>query len=140
VRRKRPDRPGGEIRAAGGIVRRRSPEGVELVIVHRPTYRDWALPKGRLNAGETPEAAALREVMEEAACRASIVRPLGTSRYQFRGRRKIVMFWLMDVVEEFPFTPNPEIDALLWVSPEEALRRLDYAQDRALVKEAFSLT
>lgn len=138
--RKRPDRRGGEIRAAGGIVRRTSPSGIELVIVHRPTYRDWALPKGRLNAGETPEAAALREVMEEAACRASIVRSLGTSEYQFRGRRKIVMFWLMDVVEEFPFTPNPEIDAVLWVSPEEALRRLDYAQERALVKGAFSLT
>jgi 8-oxo-dGTP diphosphatase len=103
-------------------------------------YSDWALPKGKVNRGEAPESAALREVMEEAACRAAIVRELGTTEYLFRGRRKSVTFWLMDLVEELPFTPNPEIDAISWQTPEEALRQMDYAQERELVKQAFPST
>jgi 8-oxo-dGTP pyrophosphatase MutT (NUDIX family) len=128
------------IHAAGGIVRRATPEGVRIVLVHRPMYRDWALPKGKVNRGEAPESAAIREVMEEAACRAAIVRELGTTEYLFRGRRKSVTFWLMDLVEELPFTPNPEIDAISWQTPEEALRLMDYAQERELVKQAFPST
>ena len=128
------------IHAAGGIVRRFTPDGVQIVIVHRPTYRDWALPKGKIKRGESSAQGALREVLEEAACRAAIVREIGTSEYQFRGRRKSVTFWLMDLVEELPFTPNPEIDAVAWLPPEEALRKMDYAQERELVKQTFPST
>jgi 8-oxo-dGTP diphosphatase len=103
-------------------------------------YRDWALPKGRVKRGEALEAAALREVLEEAACRASIVRNIGTTEYLFRGRKKSVTFWLMDLVEKLPFAPNREIDALAWLTPEMALRQMDYAQERELVKLAFSST
>ena len=50
------------IRAAGGVVLR---DGCVL-LVHRPLYDDWTLPKGKLDEGETWEEAALREVAEEA--------------------------------------------------------------------------
>ena len=55
------------MRAAGGVVVR---DG-QVLVVHRPRYDDWSLPKGKLEDGETWEDAALREVHEETgvACR-----------------------------------------------------------------------
>ena len=49
------------VEAAGGVVWRRSPAGeVEVLLVHRPRYDDWTVPKGKLGAGEDHSAAALR--------------------------------------------------------------------------------
>src|SRR3954470_19701929 len=61
------------VRAAGGIVWRRDERGaIELVIVHRPRYDDWSLPKGKLERGETEEQGALREVAEETGLRCKL--------------------------------------------------------------------
>ena len=53
-----------EVRAAGGLVLRGRGAGREVVVVHRPRYDDWSLPKGKLDPGETDEECALREVRE----------------------------------------------------------------------------
>src|SRR5438046_10390151 len=59
----------------------------------------WGLPKGAVSAGETSEAAALREVLEETGLEANIVKPLDTIEYFFRAKdtliRKRVDFYLM---------------------------------------------
>ncbi len=125
--------------AAGGILQRGGGSGVEIAVVHRPGHNDWGLPKGKLNPGEGLETAALREVLEETGCQSRIVRLVGKSEYPYRGRMKSVSFWLMELVEEHPFHPNDEIDALAWLSPRDALVKLDYAQERDLVKRAFHL-
>jgi 8-oxo-dGTP diphosphatase len=127
------------ILAAGGILQRRVGTDVEIAVIHRPSHNDWGLPKGKVNPGEALETAALREVLEETACQASIVRFVGKSEYPFRGRMKSVSFWLMELVEEHTFQPNDEIDAVGWLSPRDALQKLDYAQERELVKQAFHL-
>jgi 8-oxo-dGTP pyrophosphatase MutT (NUDIX family) len=48
------------IEAAGGIVKN---ERGEILMIHRRGY--WDLPKGKIDAGEQPEEAAVREVEEE---------------------------------------------------------------------------
>src|SRR5690348_17472848 len=54
------------VRAAGGVIMRDGSLGEsELLIVHRPRYDDWTLPKGKAERGESDEACALREVEEE---------------------------------------------------------------------------
>src|SRR4051812_49902900 len=58
-----------EVKASGGVVWRRGERGVEVVVVHRPRYDDWSLPKGKLDPGEGWEQAALREVEEEVGLR-----------------------------------------------------------------------
>ena len=51
-----------EVKAAGGVVWRRGPGGIEVAVAHRPHREDWSLPKGKLDPGEGWEEAALREV------------------------------------------------------------------------------
>src|SRR5207302_7956801 len=82
----------GVVRAAGGVVGRLAPDGeLEVLLVHRPRYDDWSLPKGKLHAEETEEAAALREVEEETGFRCELGPELPRSAYtDSRGRPKTV--------------------------------------------------
>ena len=51
--------------AAGAVIWRGSPQEPEIALIHRPHYDDWSLPKGKVDPGETPEAALIRELDEE---------------------------------------------------------------------------
>jgi 8-oxo-dGTP diphosphatase len=119
-----------EVRAAGGLVAR---DG-KVLLVHRPRYDDWSLPKGKLDPGETWEDAALREVYEETGVRARLGDELPSVHYtDNRGRPKTVRYWVMAPEEVPDFGPNDEVDVLAWLAPEEAAQRLTYAHDRQLV-------
>jgi 8-oxo-dGTP pyrophosphatase MutT (NUDIX family) len=133
---------GVDVRAAGGVVRRRHRRRLwprtELALVHRPRYDDWSFPKGKRNGKETDEETALREVEEETGFRCALVRELGEVRYRdSRGRIKVVRYWLMDVARgetADEFTPNREVDALRWCTRREADRLLSYDHDRVLLQ------
>jgi 8-oxo-dGTP diphosphatase len=118
-----------EVLAAGGLVLR---DG-EIVIVHRPKYDDWSLPKGKLDEGEDFEQAALREVWEETGLRCTLGRELGDATYKDnKGRDKLVRYFEMHP-EGGEFTPNDEVDELRWVPLGEAPDVLSYDFDRELV-------
>ena len=51
-----PDNRAIEVRAAGGVVTRAGDHGTEVLVVHRPAYDDWSLPKGKLEPGEAPHS------------------------------------------------------------------------------------
>ena len=83
------------VRAAGGVVWRRT-DTVEVLLVHRPRYDDWSMPKGKLDDGESFEDAAVREVEEETGIRAALGEDLGEVRYvDHKGRDKVVRWWAM---------------------------------------------
>lgn len=128
------------VRAAGGVVLRRSRNGrTETCLVHRPKYDDWSLPKGKLASGESFEDAAVREVEEETGYACELGRELGAVRYRdSRGRPKVVRYWVMRPVGgEGCFSPNNEIDRIRWVELGEAATLLSYRRDRELLVQAL---
>src|SRR4029079_13272371 len=100
------------IRASGGRVIREGPAGFEVLIVHRPRYDDWSLPKGKREPGESDERCAVREVEEETGMRAVPGHEPATTIYHDRhGRLKRVRYWEMTVAGG-AFAPGDEVDAV----------------------------
>lgn len=127
---------GGEVRAAGGVVLRSVDGRVEILVVHRPRYDDWSLPKGKVDPGEADEDCALREVEEETGLRCRLGRELPSTRYvDRRGRPKRVRYWEMEVeAGAGSFVANDEVDEVRWVAPAVAVALLSYPHDAALVQ------
>ncbi len=124
------------VEAAGGVLwRPRQPDGdtVEVALIHRPAHDDWSLPKGKLDPGEHPLLAALREIKEETGFDATPGRPLGELRYQLGVRPKRVRYWTCRA-RPGSFAANSEVDELQWLTVEEALAMLPAARDRPVLE------
>lgn len=129
------------VRAAGGVVWRPARDGVEIVLVHRPRYDDWSLPKGKVDPGEHELAAAVREVHEETLVRGVPQARLPSIRYLTGapGVEKIVEFWSMRALEWQDRPADDEIEEARWVPAVQAAALLSYAHDRGVVKAFLDL-
>jgi 8-oxo-dGTP diphosphatase len=126
---------------ACGVVpwRRRVNGDIEVLLIHRPRYDDWSMPKGKLDDGETEEQCAVREMFEETGVRGELGEPLPTALYtDHRGRPKEVSYWLMEVPSgPVGFEANEEVDRLGWFSIAQANELLTYEIDQGLLDEAL---
>ncbi|MBV8597539.1 MAG: NUDIX hydrolase [Actinobacteria bacterium] len=117
-----------EVSAAGGVVVR---DG-RVLLVHRPQYDDWTLPKGKVEPGESWEDAALREVAEETGLECELGDEVGRTHYtDSRGREKEVRYFRMTCTGE-PRAQN-EVDEVRWVRLEDAPALLSYERDAELL-------
>jgi len=127
----------GRIRAAGGVVLRSTgdggPDAAEVLLVHRPKYDDWTLPKGKAEAGESDEDCALREVEEETGMRCVLGPHLADVAYTDRlDRPKVAHYWAMHPVGG-AFEPNAEVDEVRWLPLDDAARLLTYERDQQVL-------
>ena len=123
-----------DIYAAGGVVTRDTPAGLEILLVHRRRYDDWSLPKGKPEAGESLEQAALREVREETGQDVQLLEFLGETRYTVNQVPKVVLFWRMRPRgEPLPISDTNEVAEAVWFPTSEALSRLTYPSERQLL-------
>jgi 8-oxo-dGTP pyrophosphatase MutT (NUDIX family)/phosphohistidine phosphatase SixA len=127
-------RPGKPITAAGGVVWRMRDGAPEVLLVHRPRYRDWTLPKGKLLPGEADLVAAVREVGEETGAEVAVQRRVRTAKYAVDGVRKKVTYWSMRY-RSGEFEPNDEVNDIAWLRPGRAYERLDYDVDRRVLED-----
>lgn len=127
-----------KVRAAGGLVLAAETSGPLVAVVHRPHRLDWTFPKGKLDPGETPAQAALREVAEETGLRCVLGEHVGRVRYRDRkDRPKVVDYWVMRPVEGAePALPTEEVDELRWLRVPDAVSVLSYERDRLLLSRA----
>ncbi|SFE72327.1 8-oxo-dGTP diphosphatase [Blastococcus tunisiensis] len=108
--------------------------GIEVAIAHRPRYDDWSLPKGKLDRGEHPLTAAVREVGEETGLAAVVGRRSIRTSYPVLEGLKRVDYWAMQAVGG-DFEPNAEVDELRWLPPAEAAALCTHEHDRAVVAD-----
>jgi 8-oxo-dGTP diphosphatase len=133
--------PAKTIQAAGICAIRREGLALQAMLVHRPKYGDWGLPKGKLDGDELAPVAAVREFREETGLRVRrLGLPLGVGRYQVGDRPKVVHWWLSEVDD--PATPHPldpnEIDRAVWLAADIALERLEHADERMVLRRALA--
>jgi 8-oxo-dGTP diphosphatase len=130
------------VEAAGALVWRVRQGRLQVVLVHRPRYRDWSWPKGKLEPGEHVITAAVREVEEETGLDVVLGRPLPGLEYRLAdGRLKRVHYWAAQpagrpdrpAVHARPPAEHAsadEIDRVRWMDADVAHQRLTRAEDR----------
>jgi 8-oxo-dGTP pyrophosphatase MutT (NUDIX family) len=126
--------------SAGGLVLDRGADIPLAALIGRRDRRGrllWSLPKGHIEAGESTEDAAVREVEEETGIRGRLLAPLGTIDFWFvaDGRRihKTVHHFLMEASGGVLSDADAEVSEVAWVPLNEVTRRLAYADERRLV-------
>ncbi len=141
---KAPARAPREEVSAGGIVFRRSPEGVRVLLI-RDSYRNWGFPKGHLEDGESPDAAAIREVREETGLSGLTLRaPVEIIDWNFRFRgglvHKVCHFYLIEATGGHARPLRREgITACKWLSFAEASSLVAYENARAVLARAQAM-
>src|SRR3954463_8371887 len=103
----------------------------------------WSLPKGHIEAGETAEQAAVREVAEETGIIGRVVAPLGTIDFWFvaedRRVHKTVHHFLLQALGGELSDSDVEVTEVAWVPLDELESRLAYADERRLIRRATEL-
>ncbi len=121
--------------AAGAVLWRSNGDSAapEVAVIHRPRYDDWSLPKGKVDPGETEPVTAVREVHEETGYTSRLGRRLAAVSYPVEQGMKKVRFWAARSIDG-DFTPNAEVDELMWLPVPAALKRLGYPHDRKVLR------
>jgi 8-oxo-dGTP pyrophosphatase MutT (NUDIX family) len=132
--------------SAGGLVVDRSGGHPRVALIGRVDRRGrllWSLPKGHLEAGETAEDAAVREIEEETGIRGRVLAVLGTIDYWFvaddRRVHKTVHHYLLEAAGGELSDEDVEVDQVAWVPLDELRDRLAYAGERRLAETAADL-
>ncbi|HEU4910749.1 MAG TPA: NUDIX hydrolase [Actinomycetes bacterium] len=132
--------------SAGGLVVDRSDGRALVALIGRLDRRGrllWSLPKGHLEAGESTEDAAVREVEEETGIRGRVVASLGTIDYWFvaedRRIHKTVHHFLLEAAGGQLSDRDLEVDEVAWVPLDELRDRLAYAGERRLAATVADL-
>jgi 8-oxo-dGTP pyrophosphatase MutT (NUDIX family) len=131
--------------SAGGVLYRRNGHHVQVCLISKKGGRVWALPKGRLDDGESPEQTAKREILEETGHLAEVHEKIDEISYYFHWKEnntlyhKIVSYYLMPLVRENEAERDGEADAVAWMSMGEAYRRLSYLNEKEIMRKAQRL-
>ncbi len=122
----------GVVQAAGGVVYRQALNATgtpEVLLVHRPRYDDWTLPKGKLDDSESHTEGALRELWEETGFHVNLGPLVAVCSYtDHLGRGKAVQYFAATVASG-AFEPNDEVDCQEWLALPAARRKLSYPRD-----------
>ena len=134
--------------SAGGVVHRDVAGRIDVALVQVGPKKRWQLPKGLVDAGEKPEATAVREVREEAGVDARIVCPLDVIEYWYVGddaeRRRVrfhkfVHLFLLAYVSGDVADHDDEVDEARWVPLAEAEGMLAFESEKKAMRQVLGI-
>ncbi len=125
--------------AAGAVVWRYDGEGnVHVLLIHRPRYDDWSIPKGKLDEGEQLIACAYREVIEETHLKVSFGPFITETEYYVADGLKRVSYWAAHAYDSNDnFVANAEADEGRWLTIEEAIELATRESDKEVLSVFF---
>ncbi|MBV8424284.1 MAG: NUDIX hydrolase [Candidatus Eremiobacteraeota bacterium] len=123
--------------SAGGLMLRRRGGSFDALLIGRGNPRIWSLPKGHVEARETHEQAAIREVREETGCWGEVITKLSDISYWFYMNRskhkKSVHFFLMRYLSGETQNHDHEVDDAAWFEVRAAKKALKYVNEKRLI-------
>lgn len=126
---------GGVVYSAGG--------GQTRILFILDVYGQWALPKGKLEPGETPRQAALREIEEEVGLKGDIEQELGEVHYQYTRDfgivEKVVHYYLIRAASTELWIAEDEVLEAQWATLDSAIQVSSYADNRDMLEKAVGL-
>ena len=133
--------------SAGCVVYRTTEAATEVVLIQPRDRKAWALPKGLIERGEVPEAAAQREAREETGLSGTIVTRIDTIKYSYMAKWenpptrvfKIVTFYLLKFSEGDPSRHDREVDRVEWLPIDKAIASASYPQEKTIIRKAKEL-
>ncbi len=124
------------VTAFGAVVLRGKKEP-KVLLVHRPAYDDWSLPKGKPHPDEDPQATAARELFEETGVAVRLRQPVGTITYRVSRGRKRVGYWLGTKLSRKTRKPDKEVDKVAFVPVDKARKIMTYAHELPILEAAL---
>jgi 8-oxo-dGTP diphosphatase len=134
--------------SAGGVAVRRRGDETDIAIISVGEKARWQLPKGIVDAGESPELTAVREVREEAGIETQLVGPIDTIEYWYVGTErdgsrvryhKRVHFFLLEYLDGDVADHDHEVNEARWMKIGEAEAALAFKSERDVVAKARAL-
>ncbi|RDV15116.1 NUDIX hydrolase [Pontibacter diazotrophicus] len=133
--------------SSGGVAFRVSTAGTEVALISVGPARRWQLPKGLVDAGETPEVTAVREVREEAGIETELLDRIHTIEYWYVGNKgkqrvrfhKFVHFFLLRYLSRQVQDHDWEVNEARWFPIDEAKKLLTFKNERQALEKAIEL-
>jgi 8-oxo-dGTP pyrophosphatase MutT (NUDIX family) len=130
--------------SAGGVAFRRRKGVAQIALISVGEENRWQLPKGLVDKGESTEAAALREVREEAGIETRLIGRIDKIEYWFFARygpepgriHKFIYFYLLEYLSGDVRNHDSEVNEARWVEIEAAIKMMAFDGERKIVEKA----